>query len=256
MKEVLLKTEALTVGYQKRPLIKEIWMSLEKGQTVSLIGPNGAGKSTIIKTLIRQLDSIDGKIYFKNRNITHMSGTEIAKTMAVVLTEPIHSEQMCCREIIETGRYPYTGRFGFLSNKDREIVKQAMQLVQVEALAEQNFKNISDGQRQRVLLARAICQQPSVLILDEPTSFLDIHHKIQFFEILKKLKREQEIGVLISIHELDMAYKVSDYVVCVKENQIPYLGKPKDIFRKEMMMNLYDLNEEMYEEYLGQFHWD
>ena len=184
-----------------------------------------------------------------------MSGVEMAKSMAVVLTEPIHSEHMCCREVVETGRYPYTGRFGFLSAEDKAIVQQAMELVQIEGLAKQNFKAISDGQRQRVLLARAICQKPKVLILDEPTSFLDIHHKIQFFEVLKNLKHEKEIGVLISIHELDMAYKVSDYVVCVKENAIAHMGKPKEIFRKEILMDLYDLTDAMYEEYLGRFQW-
>lgn len=253
MRKMVLKTEALTVGYEGIPIIKEIELILEKGKTVALIGPNGAGKSTIIKTLIGQLSKIEGNIYFEDVDMGKMARREIAKSMAVVLTEPLHSEQMSCKEIVETGRYPYTGRFGFLSKEDKRIVEHAMKLVQVQELAEQNFKQVSDGQRQRVLLARAICQQPKVLILDEPTSFLDIHHKIQFFEVLKRLKEEQELGVLVSIHELEIACKVSDYVVCVKGGSIPYMGTPKEIFKKDILMDLYDLSEEMYETYLGEF---
>jgi len=146
---------------------------------------------------------------------------------------------MTCFDVAATGRYPYTGRLGILSREDREKVSQCLELVHASGLAEQDFSRISDGQRQRVLLARALCQEPEVLVLDEPTSFLDIRHKLELLAILKDMVRLRQLAVLMSLHELDLAQKVSDWVVCVRGDRIDRQGPPEEIFSAEYIMELY-----------------
>lgn len=180
MKEIYLHTRDLSVGYNGRPLIREIRLELARGQIMTLIGPNGAGKSTVLKSIIRQLEPVGGAVYLDGRDMAGLSEGDVARRMSVLMTSHIHPELMTCEDVAATGRYPYTGRLGILSREDREKVAQCLALVHASDLAERDFSRISDGQRQRVLLARALCQEPEVLVLDEPTSFLDIRHCRRF----------------------------------------------------------------------------
>ena len=180
----------LSVGYHGKALIHDICTDIQKGEIVTLIGPNGSGKSTILKSITRQLRMIGGAVYLDARNLREMSYKEMSTQMAVVLTERMKPELMTCRDVVAMGRYPYTGRLGILSKADEEKVDEAMEAVHARELGECSFQNISDGQRQRILLARAICQEPEVMILDEPTSFLDIRHKLELLAILRKMAKE------------------------------------------------------------------
>lgn len=239
--EYAIQVEQLVVGYQKKSVVKNINFSLKKGQILTLIGPNGAGKSTILKSIAKQLDPLSGEIFLKNQNQKEYSGQELSQNLAVVFTDKMSTEMMTCRDVVETGRYPYTGHFGILKKEDRSAVEEAIRLVHIEEIAENDFSKISDGQRQRVLLARAICQEPEILILDEPTSFLDIRYKVEFLSILQKLTREKEITVIMSLHELELAERVSDYVLCVKSNHVDKVGTPDEIFSDNYISQLYDL---------------
>ena len=173
-----LHTEGLAVGYNGRPLLEEVCLAVRRGEILTLIGPNGAGKSTILKTIARQLTPIRGTVYLDGDSVWGMPEGELAKRLALVTTGRVDPELMTCLDVVETGRYPYTGRLGILSREDRRIAAEALAQVGGEALAERPFACISDGQRQRILLARALCQQPDVIVLDEPTSYLDIRHKL------------------------------------------------------------------------------
>ena len=189
MKSYFFYTDQLTVGYDGKPLIKEINIQLNKGEILTLIGPNGAGKSTILKSITRQLSLISGTVYLEQEQMSRMTNREVSKKLAVVLTERMRPELMTCEDVVSTGRYPYTGTLGILSAEDKEKVKSAMEMVHAWDLKDRDFTAISDGQRQRILLARAICQEPEIIILDEPTSFLDIRHKLELLAILKKICR-------------------------------------------------------------------
>ena len=239
MSGIKLRTENLAVGYSGRVLIGDIALSLHQGQIMTLIGPNGAGKSTILKSVIRQLALVGGAVYLNGRDMAPMPEREVARRLSVLMTGHIHPELMTCFDVAATGRYPYTGRLGILSREDREKVSQCLELVHAFELAEQDFSRISDGQRQRVLLARALCQEPEVLVLDEPTSFLDIRHKLELLAILKDMVRLRQLAVLMSLHELDLAQKVSDWVVCVRGDRIDRQGPPEEIFSAEYIMELY-----------------
>ena len=207
------KTEKLTVGYDGKPLISDIDIGIEKGEILTLIGPNGSGKSTILKSITRHLESISGVVSIDGADMRRMSGRDVATRLSVVLTERINPELMSCGDIVATGRYPYTSHFGLLTAKDREIVRDSLEKVHATELYDRDFREISDGQRQRVMLARAICQEPEIIVLDEPTSFLDIRHKIELLNILSEMAKERGITVIMSLHEIDLAYKISDKII-------------------------------------------
>lgn len=251
MSEYYFWTENLTVGYDRKPLIHDITLGIRKGEIVTLIGPNGAGKSTILKTITRQIPEISGRMYLDGRVLGAISGKELATKMAVVLTDRIHPELMTCRDVVATGRYPYTGRLGILSRKDEEKVEEAMKLVHAEEIGERDFGAISDGQRQRVLLARAICQEPELIVLDEPTSFLDIRYKLELLSILRTMARERQITVILSLHEIDLAQKISDRIICVKGDTIAGFGTPAEVFGERTIRDLYEIDNGFFDPLFG-----
>ncbi len=246
MAEDYIWTENMTVGYGKTPLIRQIGIHVRAGEIVTLIGPNGAGKSTILRSVIRQLGLLEGTVYLDGMPMKGMGEREIAKRMSILMTERIHPELMNCEDVVGTGRYPYTGRMGILTAEDRGKVREAMELVHAWDIASRDFSQISDGQKQRILLARAICQDPSVIVLDEPTSFLDIRHKLELLTILKDLVRRKKVAVLMSLHELDLAQKLSDYIVCVKGEYIERCGTPEEIFTSSYITGLYGITKGSY----------
>lgn len=244
-------TESLTVGYNGKALISDISLNLRKGEILTLIGPNGSGKSTILKSITRHLAAISGTVYLDQKNMRTMNGRDMAIRMAVVLTERVRPELMTCGELVASGRYPYTGSFGRLTARDHEIVRDALCRVHAEDLYDRDFTAISDGQRQRIMLARAIAQEPEIIVLDEPTSFLDIRHKIELLEILNGMAKKQNITVVMSLHEIDLACKVSDKIVCVKGDHIAAYGRPDEIFSDERVSELYEIGRGSYNALLG-----
>ena len=251
MEKHYFQMDHLSVGYNKKALIHDICIGIEKGEIVTLIGPNGSGKSTILKSITRQLQLIGGKVYFDNQNLTSFSYRDLSTRMAVVLTERMKPELMTCHDIVATGRYPYTGRLGILTREDEKKVEEAMAAVHAENLGSRDFNNISDGQRQRVLLARAICQEPDIIILDEPTSFLDIKHKLDLLSILRDMAKKKQITVIMSLHEIDLAQKIADKIICVKGDTISHFGRPEDIFEENLIRDLYDINNGFFDPLFG-----
>ena len=250
-KPYYITTEKISVGYDGKPLIEEVEIALRKGEILTLLGPNGAGKSTILKSIARQLSLIAGTVRLDGEDMKSLTGAELSKKMAVVMTKRLRGELMTCEDVVATGRYPYTGRFGVLRAEDHAAVQNAMELVQVAEIGYSLFDRISDGQRQRVMLARAICQEPEILILDEPTSYLDVRHKLEFLSMLQKMTQQNKIGVLMSLHELDLAERVSDKIVCVKGDKIAHFGTPEEIFTEGFINDLYEITEGTFHEANG-----
>lgn len=245
------ETKDLVVGYGGKALISNINISVEKGKILTLIGPNGAGKSTILKTITRHLEEIAGVVAIENSNILKWSNKELAKRLSVMLTERIDPELMTCRQVVAMGRYPYTNHFGMLTPEDNAVVDEALGMVRALELGERPFSDLSDGQRQRIMLARAICQQPEIIVLDEPTSYLDIRHKIELLDILRHMATEKNVAVVMSLHELDLAAKISDQVICVKGDHIEMFGTPEQVFTDERIKQLYELESGSFNALLG-----
>lgn len=235
------ETENLSVGYSGKVLIHDINIAVERGQILTLIGPNGSGKSTILKTITNHLEKIAGVVTIEKSNIGKWSNKELAKRLSVMLTDRINPELMTCEQVVAMGRYPYTNHFGTLTPEDKKIVQESLRMVHAEELSDRPFSDISDGQRQRIMLARAICQQPEVIVLDEPTSYLDIRHKIELLDILRKMAAENNVAVVMSLHEIDLAAKISDHVICVKGDRIALFGTPDEVFSDERVSRLYDM---------------
>ena len=252
----VISTEHLDSGYGRRIVVADAEISVKRGGILVLIGPNGAGKSTVLRTIAGQLEPIGGTVYIDGSERSSLQASEIARKQAVMFTDRRPAERMTCEEVVSLGRYPYTGRLGILSEEDRRIVRDSMELVRVSDLADREYDAISDGQRQRVLLARAICQEPEIMILDEPTSYLDIRHKLEFIDILKSLVRDRKIGVIMSMHELELAYITADELLCIdSEGGICMSGKPDEVFSDRRLSSLYGLKEgrlsRLYSVFLG-----
>jgi len=251
MDDYYVYTDHLTVGYDGVPVIENIQIGVHRGEILTLIGPNGSGKSTILKSIIRQLGLLAGTVVLDGRPMAELTERDVARKMSILMTERMKPELMTCWDVVATGRYPYTGRLGLLTQADRDKVDEALEMVHAVELADPSFSHISDGQRQRLLLARAICQEPEVVVLDEPTSFLDIRHKLELLSILKTMVREKRVAVIMSLHELDLAQKVSDRIVCVNRRSVERCGTPEDIFQDEYIRGLYGIERGSYDTAFG-----
>ncbi len=248
-----IKTENLSIGYDS-DLIRDICIEVVPGKIVTLIGPNGSGKTTLLKTLTGELSERGGVIYLNGKPKSDMSAYDIARSMSMVMTEKIKPELMTCREAVEVGRYSYTGKLGILSAEDKEKVRDAMEQTDIITLADEFFSRLSDGQKQRVLLAKALCQEPDVLVLDEPTSYLDIRYKIDLLEKIRKFSAEKNIAVLMSLHELDIARKISDIVVAIGEGSVLKIGTPNEVCTESFIRKLYNI-EGVESELIGEDYW-
>ena len=238
----ILYTEALSVGYES-PVLSDIELSFLPGTITVLAGPNGAGKTTLLRTLCKSQKSLSGKIVLDGTDIEKLSGSELSKRLSIMTTERIRPSLMTVREVVAVGRYPYTGSFGVLSEEDQKKIDDAMELTGILELSETDFTRLSDGQKQRVLLSRAICQEPDILILDEPSSYLDITGKIRIMSVIKSLAKENDVCVIMSLHELELACAVADTVISLGEGKIISCGAPEDIFSGSGMEKLYHITK-------------
>ncbi|MBE6029717.1 MAG: ABC transporter ATP-binding protein [Clostridiales bacterium] len=250
-RDAYISMDNLAVGYNGKAIIRDICIDIQKGEIVTLIGPNGAGKSTILKSITRQLSLIGGKVWYGEKNLHKMTAKEVSTKMAVVLTERLKAELMTCYDIVASGRYPYTGKLGLLTEEDERLVDEAMAAVNATEFGPKDFNAISDGQKQRVLLARAICQDPEIIILDEPTSFLDVRYKLELLSILRNMAKKKGITVIMSLHEIDLAEKISDKIICVKGDHIYRYGTPEEVFEEELIRELYSIDNGYFDPLMG-----
>lgn len=209
-----------SIGYGGRAVVSDMNLDITSGTIAALIGENGSGKSTLLKTLIKEIPPVSGSIEINGTDIARLSARDIARTMAVVMTRMVRPEYYTCFDMASSGRYPYTDRLGRLREEDRTAVEEAMKLTGTWELADRYVTDISDGQRQLVMLSRAIAQEPRLLILDEPTSFLDIRHRMLFAKAVKELADRKHIAVLMSMHELDLVRDMADRFIALKDGRI------------------------------------
>lgn len=248
------RTEELSVGYRGKVLLGNINIGIEKGKILTLVGPNGTGKSTILKTIIRQLEKIGGTVYVGKQDMKTWNIREMAKQVSVVLTEKIHPELMTCEEVVAMGRYPYTNALGKMTPEDKKVVEKALRTVHGEELAERDFSSLSDGQKQRIMLARAICQEPEMLVLDEPTAYLDIRFKMDLLNVLRDMADREGLTVVMSLHEVELAKRVSDKVLCIGEEGIDRYGTPKEVFTPGYIAQLFhvDMSTPLAQSYIAE----
>lgn len=211
-----IRVEHLDTGYRnnnkKVVISRDINASLYSGQLACLLGPNGAGKSTLLKTLTAFIPPIAGNIYVEGKPLESYSEASLAKVFGMVLTEKLNVENMTAYELVGLGRSPYTGFWGKLSDYDKEIVDKAFNLVGIDTLKTRLVQTLSDGERQKVMIAKALAQETPIIFLDEPTAFLDYPSKVEIMLLLRKLTMEQNKTVFMSTHDLDLAIQMADSI--------------------------------------------
>lgn len=247
---MMLETKNLSVGYDKKVVVKNVEIQVNKGEILCFLGANGAGKTTVLRTLSTLLKTIDGEVYLKNESIDKIDKKELAKKLALVLTNKFSGELTTVYEIVSMGRYPHTGFFGRLNENDNEKILEALSVVNAEHLKKRYFNELSDGEKQKVLVARALVQEPEIIILDEPTTHLDIRHRLELMDILKELSKKKNIAVIVCLHEIDIAIKSCDKVVLIKDNSMLAYGTPEDVVDEKVINNLYGM-ENNYNNLLG-----
>ncbi len=248
---MIIRTDHLKVGYGKKIVVTDINIALLEGQFICLLGPNGSGKSTILKTLVHMLQPLGGEIYLNERNIITMNNQYIAKTNAVVLTDPITPGLLTVYDIVMLGRYPHTGFMGKPTDEDSAKVFDVLKMVNAADLAQRYFTELSDGEKQKVMLARALAQEPKLIVLDEPTSHLDAHHRIEVMLILRQLTQEKGVTVIASLHDIDLAMKACDVAILIKDEQILACGTPEDVLQEDLVTKLYGIENATFSSRLG-----
>lgn len=247
----ILETKSLSVGYGNKVVVDNLQIEGEEGVLLCILGPNGAGKTTILRTLAGLLQPVEGAVCIKGNEISNIDSKSLAKELSVVLTNKFDGGLMTVFEVASMGRYPHTGFFGKLTKKDTEKVIDALKTVNAIHLIHRYFDELSDGEKQKVLIARALVQEPDIIILDEPTSHLDIKHRLELVEILKVLSREKGISVILSLHEIDIALKSCDKVVLVNKNTVIAYGTVEEVVNEEIIKELYSIEDANFNNLLG-----
>ena len=234
MSNSILKTHNLTIGYKTsqktiRNVASNISTSLQTGELVCLLGPNGAGKSTLLRTLAGMQPPIAGEVKLLEDDIYKLPPQELAKRLSLVLTEKIDVGMLSAYALVSMGRYPYTDWWGKLSSEDENIINWAIKSVGAVNLAQRNVSVLSDGERQKIMIARALAQSPMVMLLDEPTAFLDLPRRVEIMQLLRQLARDTNQAILLSTHDLDLALRLADKIWLLGINGILHVGAPEDL---------------------------
>ena len=218
---MIISLSQLSVGYTlSHPVISDINLELRSGQLACLIGENGIGKSTLLKTLTGFLPKLKGSLLLGNRDIESFSQRELARQVSIVLTQKPDVQNLTIEEIIGLGRSPYTGFFGRLRAEDRKVVDDAIATMRIEKLRGRMIQTLSDGERQKVMIAKALAQETSVILLDEPTAFLDFPSKAETFQTLRRMAHERDKLILLSTHDLELAVRFADCLLEVREGRL------------------------------------
>jgi len=239
---IVLKAQQLSIGYQakkKQTIVAEnINFELAKGELIGLIGANGIGKSTLLKTITKSQKALGGVIFVNGKSVDDISNMTLAKEMSVVLTENVSQTNLSVLELIALGRQPYTNWIGTLTEEDEVKTKAAIEAIQITDLIHKKCFELSDGQLQKVMLARALAQDTDIIILDEPTTHLDLYHKVSVLKLLQKLAKETQKTILFSTHEINVTLSLCDKVIVMKE-ATTHFGSPKKLIAEKAFDDLF-----------------
>lgn len=228
-----LRADDLAVGYRTRrvtrAVLERVNLTAAAGEFICLLGPNGIGKSTLLRTLVRMQDPLWGRVELDGERIDRLSALALARKVGVVLTERVTVDALPVRRIVEIGRYAHTGWLGTVDARGRQVVEWAIDAVGAAHLADRDFNHLSDGERQRVMIARALAQEPSVLVLDEPTAFLDVPSRVELTGLLRQLTRDHRLAVIASTHDLELALRTADRLWLLMPGGEVAAGVPEDI---------------------------
>lgn len=252
---IILKTENLSIGYSNKKeqtvVTSNINIELQQGELIGLIGANGIGKSTLLRTLTKVQKPLSGDVHINDKSLTHFNSNELAKALSLVLTEQVVSKNLSVFELVALGRQPYTNWVGNLSSNDLSIVNNAMSQTNIENLKHKKCFELSDGQLQKVMIARALAQDTDLIILDEPTTHLDMYHKAFVLKLLQNLVKKTNKTILFSSHEIDLAIQLCDKIVLMTEDTV--IDSPCNLIEKGAFNTLFPKDLIVFDEKTGSF---
>jgi iron complex transport system ATP-binding protein len=238
----MLDIERISFNYGTARVLEDITFMADRGECIGIIGPNGSGKSTLLKTLSKILKPSSGRVVLSGKELERYSAKELARQMAVVPQDTNIDFDFTCLEVVLMGRNPHLKRFEIEGKHDMEIAKESMMLTSTWHLRERPFSEVSGGERQRVIIARALAQEPAVLLLDEPVSHLDINHQIEILDLVERLKGQRGLVVMIVLHDLNLAARYCDRLMLLHENRILATGSPADVLTQENISRAFRAN--------------
>jgi len=241
MSQEILQVKNLFFRFEREWVIKEISFELKKGEMLGIIGPNGSGKSTLIRLLSGVLEPEQGEIIIKNQPIQKYSSRRLAQIIAVVPQQSEIAFPFTVQEVVMMGRAPYLKRFQWEGEKDYQVVERAMALTETAHLSHRSIDQLSGGERQRVILARALAQEPEILLADEPTTYLDLHHQIRFMNLLWELKSKNGLSVIFTTHDLNLASFFSDRVLLLNQGELAGAGGVEQVLKPELVSRVYQV---------------
>lgn len=238
----MLKVESISFRYRDKPVLQNVDLQVKKGEILGILGPNGCGKTTLLKLLNRNLHPLSGKVLLKGKDIESTSKRWIARRIAVVPQSNEIRFAFTVREIVSMGRMPFLDRFQGESSEDQRIVNEAMEKTNIMEFADRHINTMSGGERQRVIIARALAQKPEIMLLDEPTLHLDINHQFEVLDLVKKLSDKEDLAVVIVSHDLPMVVKYCDRIILIHNHQVHAVGTPWEVLTKENMRTVFKVD--------------
>ena len=236
-----LRAETVRVGYGARPVLDGLSLTIATGTVTALVGPNGSGKSTLLKTLARLLKADGGAVYLDGQAIRTLPTTEVARRLAVLPQGPSAPPGMTVAELVEQGRYPHAGALRMLRQQDHQAIRTALALTGMEAFAARPLDGLSGGERQRAWIALALAQDTPILLLDEPTTFLDIGHQLEVLELVRRLNRERGLTIVLVLHDLNQAARYADRMVALQQGRIVADGEPAAVLTAALLEQVFNV---------------
>nr|WP_227002627.1 ABC transporter ATP-binding protein [Salicibibacter kimchii] len=244
----LLQAHDLTLGYQDFVVIDDLDLTLPKGKITVFVGANGCGKSTLLRSLARLLKPKAGEVVLENQSVNQMATKEIAKQLAILPQGPVAPEGLTVWQLVKQGRYPHQSLLQQWSKQDEAFVQRALAATQTEHLADRTLHSLSGGQRQRVWIAMTLAQNTDILLLDEPTTYLDMAHQIEILDLCFDLNETEGRTIVMVLHDLNMAARYADNIVAVKDKTIYTEGRPEDVITADMVKHVFGMESEIIED--------
>ncbi len=237
--------EKLSISYEDKIIVDNLNLEIPKGKITTIVGPNGCGKSTLLKTMGRILKPRCGVVNLDGKSIHSLTTREVAKKMAILPQTPQAPNGLTVRELISYGRFPHQKGIGKLNDEDRNIISWALEATKLEEIQNQEVDNLSGGQRQRVWIAMALAQQTEIILLDEPTTYLDLSYQLEVLELLYDLNRSEKCTIVMVLHDLNLATRFADYMVAIKGGKIISRGTPNELMTWEVLKDTFNIDAEI-----------